>query len=505
MNKFKFLSKKLTGAMLVASVCIASLCGCGAGKLQDEAGKESDAIPDAQVFPATDAGFVGDPMPYYEDGTFHVFYLADLRDGTVGYHPWALYNTSDFCKYEDEGTVIPFGESMDAQDIALGTGCVIKGKDGMYHAFYTGHNDTYEPKEAIMHATSSDMKSWTKIKEDTFYANENYAKNDFRDPYVLYVESEKQYWMLVSTRNATTGVLAKYTSTNLKDWTDAGVFFVNDMGSDSNLECSSLIQYKDKWYLSFSDQWPNRQFHYRVSDDLNGEFKIPKQDVVDGNGFYAGRLETDGTNLYAFGWNGTKNSHLDSEDYNWGGNLVVHQLEQQSDGSLCPVLNSSVRDHMNHACTLEPIKMSASVSSEKSSYQFKGSKYEIVEFDQLLGSYLVNAKITDFAKGEQFGFAFDLNSEEVGNINLVFDVKENKIKFYNTPNLFQEDPQSELDMKLSDMDEINVSMLISDGVVSMYVNDKVAFTARMYLSQGTSWGLFAINSDIKCEKIELYK
>lgn len=78
---------------------------------------------------------------------------------------------------------------------------MIKDKEGLYHAFYTGHNDTYEPKEAVMHATSMDLDNWTKIPEDTVYAGETYSQDDFRDPYVLYVAEEQQYWMLISTRS----------------------------------------------------------------------------------------------------------------------------------------------------------------------------------------------------------------------------------------------------------------------------------------------------------------
>ena len=101
-------------------------------------------------------------MPFYDDGKFNVFYLADQRNGKQGYHPWGLIKTEDFASFDDKGVVINYGDTVESQDIALGTGSVIKDKDGMYHAFYTGHNDTYSPKEAVMHAVSSDMENWEK-------------------------------------------------------------------------------------------------------------------------------------------------------------------------------------------------------------------------------------------------------------------------------------------------------------------------------------------------------
>lgn len=499
--------KKLFVLAFSVLMVATSIGGCG-GNVEEEKDEETyigEKIEDVQLFPSGETSFVGDPMPYYEDGKFYVFYLEDLRDGTIGYHPWSLLKTENFYEFENKGQVIPFGDDIKDQDIALGTGSVIKDKNGVYHAFYTGHNDTYEPKEAIMHATSNDMISWTKIPEDTFYAEDNYSKNDFRDPYVLYVESENQYWMLVSTRNENTGVLVKYTSSDLKTWKDEGIFFVNDMGTDSNLECSSLINFNGKWYLSFSDQWPNRVFHYRVSETIDGKYEIPKQDWVDGNGFYAGRLESDGKNLYAFGWNATKNQHIDTEEYNWAGNLVVHQLNQNDNGELYPVVNTKVVEKMKNELELNPVRMTNTIVAKKDAYSFKGKEYEFVEFNNILGSYRVQAKIRNISNSEKFGFAFSLDDDGAGELNLVFDIKNNKIEFFNTNQIYQEDPQSTIDFDFSNVDELNTTLLISDGVVSMYVNDQCAMTARMYLSQGSKWGIFSINSKVEFDKIKIYK
>ncbi len=495
---------------MIGVICLGCVTGCG--ETEDVVVSESyigesrsEELEDYQLFPTSDTNFVGDTMPYYEDGVFHIFYLADMRDNKRGYHPWSLYETSNFYEFEDKGVVIPYADSAEAQDIALGTGSVIKDQNGKYHAFYTGHNDTYEPREAIMHAISDDMMNWTKLPEDTFYAGDAYSSDDFRDPYVLYVEEEKQYWMLITTRTDAGGVIAKYTSKNLTEWTDAGVFFENDMGSDSNMECPSLIRYQGKWYLGFSDQWPDRMFHYRVSGSSNGPFEEMEQDVVDGNGFYAGRLESDGENLYVVGWNATKNEHLDSEEYNWGGNLVAHQLVQEEDGSLVPILNTSIKEKMANELPLQPTKMTETIQKEDNNYTFSGTDYEVAEFNNLSGSYLLEGTIRDFTESEKFGLSFNIGADEVGALNLVFDVKDNKIAFYNTEEIYSNDPQSEIDIDFASLDELNISVLISDGVVTMYVNNKCAMTARMYYATETTWGIFGMNSDVKFEDVRIYK
>ena len=53
--------------------------------------------------------------------------------------------------------------------------------------------------------------------------------------------------------------------------------------------------------------------------------------------------------------------------------------------------------------------------------------------------------------------------------------------------------------------DLKLKMLVSDGVTSLYVNDKCAFTARMYQSQGTEWGFFGIKSKYELKDVNIYK
>ena len=499
--------KQFLVLLLLGSICLSTV-GCGSANVETASAGEQqylgDTIESHSLYPASSRGFVGDTMPFFDGDTFNVFYLDDLRNGQQGYHPWSLMKTKDFTTFEDIGEVIPFGKSMEDQDIALGTGSVIKDKDGLYHAFYTGHNDIKSPKEAVMHATSSDMVNWTKIPEDTFTGS-NYSTDDFRDPYVLYCEKEQCYWMLVATRADNTGVIVKYTSKDLSHWNDDGVFFVNDMGTDSNLECPSLINYKNYWYLSFSDQWPSRVVHYRICESVDGEFRIPEKDYFDGNGFYAGRMETDGDRLFVVGWNATKNNHSDSEEYNWAGNMVSHELQQSKNGELEPVFNESIKAALSNDLDLSPVNLTETVNNQNGNYSFSGKEYEVVVFDKILGSYLLENTISGYDDDSRFGYAFNLNRENVGNLNIIFDTKKNRIEFYNSAKVFEDTPQSTVDFDFSKHDEIKVSIVISDGLVVAYVNDEIAFTTRMYLSQGMSFGIFSINSSVDFQDVKLYR
>ena len=507
MNLKGGLMKRVVLLLMIGVIGFNSI-GCGANS-EVEAGTEENYLGESMenhvLFPASTEGFVGDTMPFYDDGKYNIFYLADQRNGKQGYHPWGLIQTEDFVSYDDSGVVINYGDSIESQDIALGTGSVIKAEDGVYHAFYTGHNDTFSPKEAVMHATSSDLKTWTKIPEDTFTGTGGYSVDDFRDPYVYYSKEDNRYEMLITTRKDNMGVIARYSSNDLSSWKDEGVFFENDMGSDSNMECPSLLQYKGKYYLAFSDQWPYRETHYRVSDSINGEFEKPDLDIFDCNGFYAGRLETDGENLYVVGWNGTKKNHMDTEDYDWGGNMVTHQLVQKSDGTLAPIVNTNIASTLSNQLNLTPVKMTESVKFNDNELCFGGNQYEMAGFKNIMGSYLLNTTIKDFDENSMFGFCFNTNADNVGNLNIVFNGPNKRIEFYNCSNIMESTAQSHVDFDLKKYDEINASLVISDGVVVMYVNDEIAFTTRMYLSQGMDFGMFSINSAVSFEKIQMFK
>ena len=509
--------KKLVTVLTICTVA-ASAIGCAAEAADKNLSAESagmqevndekylgESFEDHVIFPASVEGLVGDTMPFYDGGVYNVFYLADQRNGSQGYHPFGLMKTADFTEFDDRGVVLNYADDVEDQDIALGTGSVIKDGDGRYHAFYTGHNDMFEPKEAVMHAVSDDMENWEKIPEDILYAGDEYAGNDFRDPYVFYSEPDGCYQMLVATRKDNRGIIARFTSKDLSAWEDAGVFFENDMGTDSNLECPTLLEYKGKWYLSFSDQWPHRLVHYRIADNMNGPFTKPEQDIFDCNGFYAGRMETDGDRLYVVGWNGTKKSHSDSEDYDWGGNMVAHLLEQHEDGTLTPVLNPAIEEMMNNEVAAAPTEMTETAAFEDGSVSFAGNEYEVALFRELMGSYLIRTTIRDFDREGMFGFCFNTNEENVGRLNIIFNAANGRIEFYNGANIMERSAQSYVDYDIAGEDELDVSMLVADGVVSMYVNGEIAFTARMYMSQGSDWGVFGINSKACFGDMEVWK
>ena len=157
---------------------------------------EAYAPVEYQLYPAPEDGYVGDTMPFVTDeGTLELYYLYDTDHNGQGYHPIYRFTTEDLSGYRDDGMMLEFGLMSDP-DPALGTGSVMRDQEGLYHLFYTGHNDTGNGgrgRECVMHATSTDRENWEKHPEDTFFSPENYSKDDFRDPEVFWAEEDGCY------------------------------------------------------------------------------------------------------------------------------------------------------------------------------------------------------------------------------------------------------------------------------------------------------------------------
>lgn len=316
-------------------------------------------------------GFAADTQPFFKEGKFWLFFSPAWHDSThlpkgePLYWPgsWYLTSTEDFVHFTEHGRILPRGGRED-QDLDCFAGSVIEA-EGQYHIFYAGHNG-YFPKEGkrqdgVMHAVSSDLLHWTKVPEDTFYASPSiYEPNDWRDPFVFWNEEAKQYWMLVVARLKTgpprrRGCTALCTSHDLKKWEVREPFWAPGLYGDH--ECPELFRMGEWWYLVFSEFSDTHHTHYRMSRSLQGPWLAAANDSFDGRALYAAKTASDGNRRFAVGWNPTRYNKDDYLRWNldggftpckpypddlmigpsgwdWGGNLVVHEIVQQPDGAL---------------------------------------------------------------------------------------------------------------------------------------------------------------------------
>jgi len=478
--------KKITSAALIALLVLATGNVLASSPLSKETQQNKSITQVDAFFPRVEGSFVGDPMPVYADGLFNIFYLNDVRGGSdLGVHAIHLLSSANLYHYQNQSEVIPYVNDVNDPELLLGTGSIIKVGD-TWHAWYTAHNENVFPVESVMHATSKDRLHWVKHPQDTLLPGDNYRGNDFRDPHVVWVEEKKEYWMLITTRSNGRGIIARYSSTDLKNWHDRGVFFDNDtITSNANLECPTLVFFNGRWYLSFSDQWPLRLTQYRVADNPEGPWRKLDNYVVDGSGFYAGKLTIKDDRLFVFGWIPTKAGNSDNASIDWAGNLVGHELAADANGKLSTLipqeLQAVIHDNPGPVHTLTPVKTLQTATQfaplQSALYPPLPSKGELVATVNIPSSGMV--------------MSFGLNDDNVSKatLNVVFNKSKGKVYFFNSPleTINQHNAESWIDVPLGEQVELRV--LIQDSIAVFYINNKAAFSTRMYSMPEKPWSI----------------
>ena len=487
--------------LLLVVAILLSACG-GAGSLPDE----PYAPVEYKLYPAPEGAYVGDTMPFVtDDGTLELYYLYDTDHNGQGYHPIYKYSTTNFCGYTDEGMALNYGLMSDP-DPALGTGSVMQDQNGLYHLFYTGHNDSGNSgrgKECVMHAVSTDRKSWEKQPEDTFFAPEDYSKDDFRDPEVFWVEQEQCYWLLIAARSNTLGgVVAKYTSKDLKSWTFEGPIYAPM--AQYMLECPDLFQIGDTWYLSYS--W-DCVTYYAIGESMNGPFQAPEDNILDGKGmfdgngfvFYAAKTaELNGT-TYLCGWLGRAGLSDDSGMYQWAGNVVNHQLVQHEDKTLGVTAPASFADYFTAEKEFKAVKKQGSVKIKDNNITLSAEEdsYALADMGTRSPSMMLECDVTLDADGCA-GFAFGGSQQDETYTALCLDAAQGLLHYegLEIEDLDRFDPMALTRFDFSKQETHHVTLVCENEIVILYVDNTKALSARIKHSiDGAHIGVFADGCD----------
>lgn len=451
---------------------------------------------------------MGDVMPFYDDGVMNIYHLQNSRgSNSMYYHPISRITTTDYLNYKDEGIVIPFEEEYTSPDAAIGTGSFIKDKNGKYHCFYTGHNaaeGTGLPYvEVIRHAVSDDQKEWTKIEDFNLYGE----CNDFRDPYVYFDEIEECYYMLVTTRVNDTGVIKQYSAKDLlvedSQWKDCGVFFWNDNGT-YNMECPSYIEYNGFYYLAFSEQGDNRVTHYRFKTSPDGQWKKFERDSIDSSGFYAGRLEKAGDELFAFAWCANLTGGF-TGDFDWGGNLVAHKIIQSASGELNAVMIDQVSKQLSNSVEYKTIK-----DKKLETLSFQNDGFYSVCIEKLRRTITrLNFKFSIEDRTGDFGLTFNVKgtNNRLGSAVIAFEPGKNSVTCYNNVSnvIRYGSALSTVSFVYSKNKEYEVNILIDDEIMTVYLDDAVAMTVRLSGTSNKNFAFYSNNTNVEFRGIKFYE
>lgn len=459
--------------------------GSASGTIEDE----PYSPVEYNLFPAPEGAYVGDVMPYVtDDGDLELYYLYDTDHNGQGYHPVYKYSTDDLVGYEDCGMVLEFGLMSDP-DPAIGTGSVMKDQEGLYHLFYTGHNDlgnSGKGKECVMHATSTDRVNWTKHPEDTFYSPENYSKDDFRDPEVFWVEEDQCYWLLIAAReNTQGGVVAKYTSTDLKNWEFEGPFYAPM--AQYMLECPDLFCINDTWYLTYS--W-DCVTYYAVGESMNGPFTAPADNILDGQGltsgagfvFYAAKTAQMDGDTYLCGWLGRAGLTSDSGIYQWAGNVLNHELVQLDDKTLGVKAPDTYEGFFTADKPFKAVKKEGNVkiSGNTVTLSAQDGSYALADMGTRAPALTLECDVKLDDDGCA-GFAFGGSESDETYTALCLDANRGQIHYegYEITELQTFEPTAITRFDFTRNEVHHVRLVCENEIVVLYIDDRKALSSRI--------------------------
>ncbi len=437
-------------------------------------------------------GYVGDTMPYYENGTYYVYYLKDRGDSFN--HSVYLATTTDFVHWEEKQDPV-LRAAGSGQEMMIGTGSVVKVGE-KYYFFYTGNNGSEAWKEngnaeAIMVAEGTSPTSFTKKADWAIKADESVLKkHDFRDPQAYYDAAAHQITLTVTAQNTSgTASVVKYTLDENLNATCGGIIYTNDasvVGSVYNLECSDTFKFGDKWYLTFSAQ--DGVVWYTSADTQYGPYTAtPKP--LDGHLFYAAKHASDGTNTYLIGWTRRSESVSDTSAVGhlkgWGGNLQVQKVVSDGAGGL----------------RLAPVD--AYMQNIEERVLVSGSSVEVQSGDyteafRCFERYMVTGK---FSGTGEFGFAFDYNGRPQKYKTIVLSPKEQRVSFALNQG---EDPVTSVAASLEEGKEYAFTYIQEGSVGVLYVEGQTALTVRLYGVSGKNVMLWAENGSASFTGLKQY-
>ncbi len=464
--------------------------------------------------------WVGDLIPYWENGVYYGFYLHDPRNRDKEYAEqttWHLVKTKDFVELEYAGEAIRRGGD-DQPNNNVYTGSVIKDKKGVYHAFYTAYNEAIQIDgksiQSVMQAVGTDLEHLETV-EDFRLTSDGvmYEEFDWRDPYVFWSEEENCYFMLVTTRIKNGGALrggciALCRSEDLMSWTYESPFY--SPGMYITMECPELFQMGSHWYLIFSTFSDRFATHYRISDSWKGPWKIPGNDTFDCRADYAIKTASDGKHRYAFGWIASKYGQKDFGPWEWGGTMVFHELIQNEKTKELEVrMIPSVGAAFPKTCTLQPpATYNCRVSREAGTVQIESETLGCAMYPVKGDCFLLEMDV-HVNEAAEFGIALHTDEGMEKGYFLRMDLKRRQMAWDMWPRSehgkYQWQIKGDVPFQvetariLPEGTDFHLQIIREDDICVVYVNDTTALSTRMYDHKDGYAGIYVVQGNVEIQ------
>jgi beta-fructofuranosidase len=454
--------------------------------------------------------WVGDVIPYFAEGAFHVFFLLDDRDAEGAWRglAWAHVRTTDLLTFEEQPLAVPRGGRQDL-DLICGTGSVTRAPDGRYVIHYAGINpwnrERGYPEQVVLRTFSDDLVHWRKDTGFVLQADERwYERDDWRDPF-LYQDGDGTWRMLLCARvhdgpPDRRGTFGMATSHDLDRWEVQAPMLTP--GTTNAPECPDLFVEGGDAYLigsTYSDRFATR---YRRAASIDGPWHVPVDDALEAPDVYAMKTASDGERRYLMGWLATRSDDRDDGHRQWGGDLLVHELVRRTDGELGVAPVGSLLDAFERApAHATPVYGDWDVDGSGMTFDGPGLGWltlgvmdEACLLDVTVDLGITAEEVAVVLRadaGLEAGYCLRL---EPRRRRFVFDRRPHRISIpfdEASDRAYVDAPDHEIERPLRSDDGLaHVRVVVDGSAIVAYVND-VALSTRGYDLAGRVWGVVA--------------
>ncbi len=459
-----------------------------------------------------DDGWAGDPVPFYWEGKFHLFYVKEIyRPPLLGWrHFWGHVVSDDLINWQECPDAIPIGEVGQVDSASCGTGSVFY--DGeIFHIYYLGRyfNTKAEIRETICHATSPDLMNWTKDPDNPIYKPDPALLNleACRDPFPLWNEDKGHYSMVFTAQLPDrplrrSGCLASIKSKNLKNWEFEEIFFAPNIWDC--LECPDIFKWGDWWYLIYSSTGITS---YRRSRSLEGPWENPPVNELDGNQFYAAKTGFDGKRRILFGWVPSRKGERDDTGMEWGGSMAIREIIQDEQGYLW-TKNPYQRNRIGRI--IEDCIFSANwgnwhISKKNQKTEFKAvspHSFSYAISSGLEDNYYLTGSFEGINNIKAFGLFFRASQDLEQGYLLRIEPISNRIRLFRmTKGIYNIIHDRYMDF--GDEENCSFEVILKDCILDLYINNRISLVSRCYDYSEGELALFIDSGKGKFRNIEI--
>ena len=336
-------------------------------------------------------------------------------------------------------------------------------------------------------------------------AFDGYNVHEFRDPCVFRSPEDDVYHMSVTSHWHGSNALGHFTSSDLIHWKPATEPLMKD--APHFMECSDIFRMGKWWYAIYSSINDPRCVYYRYKEgSLYDPSGWSNPVALDGRSFYAAKTATNKSGKrYLCGWVQTLAGIYDSSG--WGGALAVHELVQIDGGPhLACRVPEGVKNKYSQDVQLIEQKSEHCTHNDDTYSLTADSVRSYVQFNRLRSPMRITCTIERITDSCIFGFTFATSSDEQKAQHLRFLLEpENNNKAdiaHDSDDKGQINWRSIADIR--DARTYDITICIEHSVAVLYVNDRIAFSTRIYGMENNAWQVFCEKGSVSIHDLEIH-